>query len=912
MIGYYFGIFEENIANFAAAAVRGKIQEYLTFPSYRDRGEYVEQYFNTYNMLGDPALELRTAIPKYIVVSHPDTLALGLNHIEVNVVDSSGTPILDATVTLVKGVDSTEEVFSVAKTDASGNTELSFDAATIGSMWLTVSGKNLYPYQGIVEIINSELAVGFDSLVIDDDAYGQSRGNGDGLAGSGETIELGVSLKNFGVGLQAHGLTTLLEPLDEGIVSIYDASRTYGDLNPGESRFPEHPYLIYVDSDALDGDIIRLKQTVTDSSGNSWYSVIEIPVAAPQVSVGYTLISDGDNRLNPGDSVDVYIQLQNTGTIAIDGVNAVLSTTDDYAGVISGNAYYSHLGVGDTLLNFDTPLRITAAPETFEGRTVNFVYKLTTAAGSRIEIPINITVGVIGTNDPVGPDNYGYYIFDNTDSTYATHPTYNWVEINPTYGGSGTKLNYGNINDDNSVLVTLPFDMVYYGESYGSLIVCTNGFVSPDTFRMDSGGHFWANFFNWPIPDPGNARGQISPFWDDLTFSGTNYGVYTWYDSSNYLFYIEWYHMTHRNTNQYETFQLVITDPSHHPTLTGDSEFFIYYNDINNNDSGENYATVGFESWDERLGIQYTHDNVYSPGAPLLADLRALRITTNTGRGGIRGAVDLQNGGYNGNVRVAASTGQYRYTADEGDYWLRNVPTGIVSVTASCLGYFPATVDSVNIDMDKITTDIDLALDSCPVPANLTATDSLAFIIQVSWSAVTHPNVIGYNVYRSRWENGEFEKITLNPVSGTSYVDNAVPDTNRYWYYASAVFTNGLWAAESFGSNREGGRATSITGIAETPQVPAEFYLSQNYPNPFNPTTTISFGLPQDSDVKVEVFNLLGQKVRTLVDGNEKAGYKTLVWNGKDDSGKGVTSGVYFYKIDAGSFSQSKKMIMIK
>jgi hypothetical protein len=912
MIGYFFGIFEENIPNFAAAAVRGKLQEYLTFPSYRDRGQYVEQYFHTYNMLGDPGLELRTAIPKYIVVSHPDTIALGLNHVEVNVVDSSGAAISDAVVTLIKGADSTEEVFSVAKTDGSGNTSLSFDAVTTGSMYLTVSGKNLIPYEGFVEITNSDLAVGFDSLRIDDDAYGESRGNGDGLAGSGEIIELGVSLKNFGISQPAINLSTLLEPLDEGVVSIFDATRSYGDLNPGESRMSEHPYLIYVNPNAKEGDLIRLKQTVTDGGGHSWYSSIEIPVAAPKLSVGYTLIADSDNRLNPGDSVDIYIQLQNTGSIIVDGVNAMLTTTDDYTSIISANAYYSYLGIGDTLLNADTPLRVTIAPETFEGRVIHFTYKLTTSAGSKLSIPISISVGVIGINDPVGPDSYGYYIFDNSDSSYATAPTYNWVELVPSLGGHGTRLNFNNRNDDNSVKVTLPFDMIYYGQPYGALIVCTNGFVSPDTFRMDSGGNFWANFFNWPIPDPGNARGQISPLWDDLAFTGTTNGVYTWYDSVNYQYYIEWYHFTNRNTAAIETFQLVITNPNYHPTLTGDSEFFIYYNDVSNNDVEENYATVGFESWDERDGIQYTHDNVNSPGAPPLVDSRTLRFTTNTGRGGIQGQVNLHNGGSNGNVRVSTSTGQYRLTADAGTYWLRDVPPGVVNLTASCLGYFPGTVENVMVDMDKITTGIDVALDSCPLPSALTASDSLSRMIQLIWSPVTHPNLIGYDVYRSRWENGEYFKLTLNPVSGTSYTDNAVPDSNRYWYYVSAVFTNGNWAAESFGSVKDYGQARDMTGIAETPPAPAVFFLAQNYPNPFNPTTSISFGLPQDSDVRVEVFNLLGQRVRSLINGNEKAGYKTVIWDGKDESGKGVASGVYFYRVNAGNFSESKKMTMLK
>ncbi len=94
--------------------------------------------------------------------------------------------------------------------------------------------------------------------------------------------------------------------------------------------------------------------------------------------------------------------------------------------------------------------------------------------------------------------------------------------------------------------------------------------------------------------------------------------------------------------------------------------------------------------------------------------------------------------------------------------------------------------------------------------------------------------------------------------------------------------------------------------------VPQEFSLSRNYPNPFNPETEISYGLPRDCDVKLTIYNIAGQKVRTLIDQHQTAGYKVIHWNGKDEQGKPVASGVYFYKIQAGDLSQSRKMLLVK
>ncbi|MBD3401558.1 T9SS type A sorting domain-containing protein [candidate division GN15 bacterium] len=95
----------------------------------------------------------------------------------------------------------------------------------------------------------------------------------------------------------------------------------------------------------------------------------------------------------------------------------------------------------------------------------------------------------------------------------------------------------------------------------------------------------------------------------------------------------------------------------------------------------------------------------------------------------------------------------------------------------------------------------------------------------------------------------------------------------------------------------------------ELPSTPS---LEQNYPNPFNPSTTIQYALPAASDVTIEVLNLLGQRVRLLVDEYRGPGVHRLVWDGRDESGDRVASGVYFYRIATGDFVDSRKMLLLK
>lgn len=106
----------------------------------------------------------------------------------------------------------------------------------------------------------------------------------------------------------------------------------------------------------------------------------------------------------------------------------------------------------------------------------------------------------------------------------------------------------------------------------------------------------------------------------------------------------------------------------------------------------------------------------------------------------------------------------------------------------------------------------------------------------------------------------------------------------------------------------------TVTDVEEGLQVllPRDFSLSQNYPNPFNPQTVIEYALPHDSRVQIAVYNVLGRKVKVLKDQWEEAGYRSVVWDGKDQKGEEVGTGIYFYKIQADSFVKTKKMVLLK
>jgi hypothetical protein len=102
------------------------------------------------------------------------------------------------------------------------------------------------------------------------------------------------------------------------------------------------------------------------------------------------------------------------------------------------------------------------------------------------------------------------------------------------------------------------------------------------------------------------------------------------------------------------------------------------------------------------------------------------------------------------------------------------------------------------------------------------------------------------------------------------------------------------------------------TDIADEAEVPTQFALGQNYPNPFNPETRIQYEVPTNTAVRLEVFNLLGRKVRTLVNEGRATGVYSVTWDGTTDAGTSVATGVYVYRLQAGSFSQSRTMVLLQ
>jgi len=107
-------------------------------------------------------------------------------------------------------------------------------------------------------------------------------------------------------------------------------------------------------------------------------------------------------------------------------------------------------------------------------------------------------------------------------------------------------------------------------------------------------------------------------------------------------------------------------------------------------------------------------------------------------------------------------------------------------------------------------------------------------------------------------------------------------------------------------------KTTSTYSFETKPAVPRQFALRQNFPNPFNPATRIRYEIPKDCDVKIAVFNMRGELVKWIVDKHQQSGYYEMIWDSHNNAGQQVASGLYLYRMQAGSYVKTRKMVLMK
>jgi len=612
-MGIYDGIFSKKLWYAGAAEANGDLAILATYPS--NPSGATEAFIGWSNLIGDPALHLWTGIPTDFAVDHIDIISLGTTTTDIVVYNGDGNPVEGARVTLTMGDD---VIFTTGLTDENGEISLSWETVESGSMYVTVIKQDHRPYEGIIEISSaSGAAIAMNSGPLE--------------AISGEAIDFEITLQNYG-NAKSEDITAELSSPSEH-VTLYNNIISYGDLKPGEST--SQTFSLYIHGSAFHMEDLDLKLKIEDAFGNIWMNTVPVNVMGP-----YIMVTDYSGDIFPGSNTILSLNVDNQGSRDLSNFSLELLPYDNLVNINSATSSISELPAGEDIYLNDFELSFSL--DIINGLILPIEILLTSFDGFTRKEVLNIMVGEIREEDPLGPDLHGYYIYDTGDTEYDLAPDYDWIEIAEGNDGDyiGNQLQIfdnGNGNDyagtytNGSTVLDLPFVFTFYGIDYNQIVVNTNGWISFGDFEMYS-------FRNYPIPGAGGPSPMVAAFWDDLK---TGSGGYIYHYEMDDKVVIQWDDMRTYDGNYRQTFEIILYNKELlSPTITGDSEIKIQYQDFNNTSDGYYpnggtpthgcYSTVGIENHLGDIGLQYTFNNDYPEAAMSLEDGSAIFITTNT------------------------------------------------------------------------------------------------------------------------------------------------------------------------------------------------------------------------------------------------------------------------------------------
>ena len=197
---------------------------------------------------------------------------------------------------------------------------------------------------------------------------------------------------------------------------------------------------------------------------------------------------------------------------------------------------------------------------------------------------------------------------------------------------------------------------------------------------------------------------------------------------------------------------------------------------------------------------------------------------------------------------------------------------------------------------------------SLPVQMSNIEGESTVEGIVLRWETASEVGSLGFHVWRSDAEDGEYERITagLIPGQGNSSSGAVYNFTDRN-FQASATYYYRIEQVDADGGS-EMFSAIEVTALF----IPTEYALSHNYPNPFNPVTTFTYDVPEASEVTIRVYSLLGKEVKTIYSRQQVPGRYTQTWDGTDNTGRKLASGSYFLVLTAGELIKTRKILLLR
>ncbi len=632
--GCYYGFGILGVRNPSSLYLAGKYFMWRNF----DATVHIQALQNSYenNQMGDVTANIWTGVPHTITANPPAVLSIADDHLDL-VFTGAQNDVRGALVTAWKSDSSGNmETCYPASTDSNGFVRLMLTNQTAGNMIVTVIGnrvgQNIVPYIDTIAIQSSPVQISAQTPSIIDDTTNGRNGNNDGTANPGETCDFNLHFTNTGNTL-ARNITVTCAPVDSALHVVQSNFPNIDSLARGDTTNVHGTVLVQLSSSIHNNEIFHLRLQLNIGSP-AQVCTLYVPVTVHSIESNYIssafYTSNGTaTTFSPGTTVRMGLTLMNRG-VATDSTNISLHSLSPFVSIIDSNSYFPTFPANQQVT---TPsgqrFSLTAISDMMPGTPAQLMAVLHTRL-MWDTVYFSVPVGTRRTTDPTGPDAYGYYAYENLDTSYEWFPVYNWREILPVNGGQGTRLAlYDSMdNRDQSILVGLPFPVQYYGRVYDSITVCSNGWMA---FGCQP---IYNNMRNWHLPAGEGPRNIVAVNWFDFLFSQTNEGVFEYYDSTAHTYTLTWKARLAYNSLAEEC-QVVIYDEQYHVTPTHDADLLFQYKTFNNTAArvyDVDFCTIGIADSNYQRGLEYTYWNSYTPGSTPMANgantNRAILFTT--------------------------------------------------------------------------------------------------------------------------------------------------------------------------------------------------------------------------------------------------------------------------------------------
>jgi len=901
----YDGTFWENYYSLAAFIFRGNL---AVLNAGYSRAKY---YFEVYHLFGDPSIMLYWGEASPMVVSCSPVIPLGSTDFTVDVTGEDS-----ALVALYMD----GELYGSSLTDANGNALIQFvnPPVTVGDMILTVTKFNRQPFIDTLQVIvPSFVSIQPDTVQINTPTIVNV------TVMDADTLnpEPGVQIWAEGIGYVSD--TTLSDSSGYAAVSVH---YPFGPNLILKGKRPADNYFLFTDTliviNGLPLDSSDLWVSTDFGLNNSFAKNLPGTLHKTSLSTGtdlYYSINNAEWISTSSDSITFTPEVTGnvTGVIAKTGYNIY---SEDFS-VILAYGYFSGL-ISDTSGTGLENVNIQVFDDTLLFGTA------TTNGSGEFTYPDSLPV----SNYDIKLHHFGYLSIDTT-LFVGYGQNHDSLTMNPAPSGqvSGIILEDGTTIPLEATVKfyradNLQLYMQTTSDSLGNytaslpfysykMVVSSMGYKSDISFiDVDSSSHI----ININLV-PGVDDYVFDFEADDGEFTGTT----SW----------EWGVPTSGPGSAYQGTKLWATN------LTGE---------YGNNEHAELTSLALDLSGFNSPKLQFVHwYNIedYSSNPALAWDGGNVKISTD---GGNNFQIINPLGGYPctvSNISSSVLSGQAAYSGVSSGWELAEFDLTAYADMTVIIKFDFGTDGSVTepgwyIDSVSVTTEP--IIPSAPV--NLTVLNDEEIVV-LSWNEATK-NLLNENLNQlklliARNEELSLQKesenpsatstITANPkatcfkvyknTDGTSFIlsdtvfdtictDTTVSVGNTYYYYV----TTAIGSLESDPSDTVSVTVQSAVGIFDESNqgIPTTFAMDQNYPNPFNPVTTIRYQLPKATNVYIAVYDMLGQKIKTLVNENQAAKYFSIQWNGLNEAGSKVASGIYLYRIEAGDFIKTNKMLLLK